>query len=312
MRTSPSNAIAPVASVLSVVLAGCILPYFERSEDGSEMGGGNAIATTVTSGKRGNPIVTTATRADGGNSLATTSTGEGGGTTTSATASTSGAGGSDSELVAIQGGTFTLGDLGTSATVADLELDRTEVTVDAYAACVDAGSCAATQTGGNCNAGVPGRGSHPIHCVDRIRPPRTARPFRNDCPRRLSGNGRRAGRLRLRCIPGATRSRGLALAGTAPATTSARGTGRAPAPWGATRVAMPPAASRTSRAMFGSGRRLLIRARIEQSEAAAGSTRTRSTSKPPMASVTRQPTETAISASAAPADRRPTFHTNIA
>jgi len=166
MRTSPSNAIAPVASVLSVVLAGCILPYFERSEDGSGMGGGNAIATTVTSGEGGNPIVTTATTGDGGNSLATTSTGEGGGTTTSATASTSGAGGGDSEMVVIQGGTFTLGDLGTPATVADFELDRTEVTVDAYAACVEAGSCAATQAGGNCNAGVPGRGSHPINCVD--------------------------------------------------------------------------------------------------------------------------------------------------
>ncbi len=49
-------------------------------------------------------------------------------------------------------------------------IDRTEVTVDAYAACVAAGGC--TAPNGNygsatyCNYGAPGRGNHPINCVD--------------------------------------------------------------------------------------------------------------------------------------------------
>ena len=50
--------------------------------------------------------------------------------------------------------------------VGAFSLDRTEVTVDDYAACVSAGSCTATDTGDYCNAGVSGKGAHPINCVD--------------------------------------------------------------------------------------------------------------------------------------------------
>lgn len=42
---------------------------------------------------------------------------------------------------------------------------RTEVTVDEYAQCVAAGKCAPAGTDQYCNAGVEGRGRHPVNCV---------------------------------------------------------------------------------------------------------------------------------------------------
>jgi len=45
-------------------------------------------------------------------------------------------------------------------------LDVTEVTVDAYRACVSAGACSLPVTGGACNWDVDGRGNHPVNCVD--------------------------------------------------------------------------------------------------------------------------------------------------
>lgn len=51
----------------------------------------------------------------------------------------------------------------------DLEsywIDKTEVTVDAYSACVVAGVCSEASAGTWCNVGQPGRGDHPINCVD--------------------------------------------------------------------------------------------------------------------------------------------------
>ncbi|OQC42765.1 MAG: Serine/threonine-protein kinase pkn1 [Deltaproteobacteria bacterium ADurb.Bin058] len=51
-------------------------------------------------------------------------------------------------------------------TVATFEMTRTEVTVDQYKACVDAGSCSAPDTGIYCNWDKSDRGSHPINCVD--------------------------------------------------------------------------------------------------------------------------------------------------
>lgn len=63
-----------------------------------------------------------------------------------------------------------------AAAVAPFELDATEVTVDAYAACVRAGACSAPDSftaastyepKALCNWRHPeGRGSHPINCVD--------------------------------------------------------------------------------------------------------------------------------------------------
>jgi len=42
-------------------------------------------------------------------------------------------------------------------------MDETEVSVSAYAACA---TCSSPATGGACNWGVVGRGSHPVNCVD--------------------------------------------------------------------------------------------------------------------------------------------------
>jgi formylglycine-generating enzyme required for sulfatase activity len=46
------------------------------------------------------------------------------------------------------------------------ELDVTEVTVDAYRSCVEAGVCGAPAAGENCNWGLADRANHPINCVD--------------------------------------------------------------------------------------------------------------------------------------------------
>ncbi len=45
-------------------------------------------------------------------------------------------------------------------------IDRTEVTVAAYEACMDAEVCTLPKSGGYCNLGKPDRANHPINCVD--------------------------------------------------------------------------------------------------------------------------------------------------
>jgi len=45
-------------------------------------------------------------------------------------------------------------------------IDRTEVTVAAYRACVEAGRCSEPSTDLGCNWILPGREAHPINCVD--------------------------------------------------------------------------------------------------------------------------------------------------
>ncbi len=50
--------------------------------------------------------------------------------------------------------------------VQTFSIDVTEVTVDAYAACVRAGNCSKPDDGGTCNWGRSDRGNHPINCVD--------------------------------------------------------------------------------------------------------------------------------------------------
>jgi sulfatase modifying factor 1 len=49
---------------------------------------------------------------------------------------------------------------------ASFEIDVTEVTVDAYAACVRAGNCSKPNDGQYCNWGKGDRGNHPVNCVD--------------------------------------------------------------------------------------------------------------------------------------------------
>jgi formylglycine-generating enzyme required for sulfatase activity len=51
--------------------------------------------------------------------------------------------------------------------IAGFFFDKTEVTMDAYKACVDAGSCVAPRISHPfCNAKFPDRGNHPVNCVD--------------------------------------------------------------------------------------------------------------------------------------------------
>jgi formylglycine-generating enzyme required for sulfatase activity len=45
-------------------------------------------------------------------------------------------------------------------------IDRTEVTVEAYEACVRGGGCAEPEVGVDCNWGKSGQERHPINCVD--------------------------------------------------------------------------------------------------------------------------------------------------
>jgi serine/threonine protein kinase len=77
-------------------------------------------------------------------------------------------------MAAIAGGTFIVGDRHDTVTVAKYCLDRTEVTVSAYGACVAAGHCSepgpynstSVPSGVYCNWKHAGRDDHPVNCVD--------------------------------------------------------------------------------------------------------------------------------------------------
>jgi formylglycine-generating enzyme required for sulfatase activity len=73
-------------------------------------------------------------------------------------------------MVYVPSGSLVLGDdlnvdKATKVDVAAFCIDRTEVTVEAYAACVGEKGCSAAATSGFCNGGVAGRETHPINCV---------------------------------------------------------------------------------------------------------------------------------------------------
>ncbi|HQC45546.1 MAG TPA: formylglycine-generating enzyme family protein [Myxococcota bacterium] len=80
------------------------------------------------------------------------------------------------EWILIPGGTFKMGSRDKDSLVREkpvhsvkvptFEIAKTQVTVDQYKACVDAGVCSAPDTGDTCNWGNPERGNHPINCVD--------------------------------------------------------------------------------------------------------------------------------------------------
>jgi formylglycine-generating enzyme required for sulfatase activity len=88
-----------------------------------------------------------------------------------------GGGGTGANWVRIPGGTFKMGEGEsenvTTVTLSPYAMNRTEVSVAQYKACVDAGKCSASeiQHEGSgwrqwCNWGVPGKENHPINCVD--------------------------------------------------------------------------------------------------------------------------------------------------
>jgi formylglycine-generating enzyme required for sulfatase activity len=78
------------------------------------------------------------------------------------------------DMVGIMGGTYTLGERHDTETIRPYCLDRTEVTVGAYGACVSAGHCTEPDpyeaTRGkyriDCTWRRPGREQHPLNCVD--------------------------------------------------------------------------------------------------------------------------------------------------
>lgn len=86
----------------------------------------------------------------------------------------------DTDMVVVPGGKFFMGcnekvddecdgdeKPGRTVEVAEFSIDRTEVTVAAYAACVAAKGCSAEgATEGDCNWGKEGREQHPMNCVD--------------------------------------------------------------------------------------------------------------------------------------------------
>lgn len=53
-----------------------------------------------------------------------------------------------------------------AVTLAPFAMDRWEVTVSEFRACVDAKACVSPVTTGACNYGVKSRGDHPVNCVD--------------------------------------------------------------------------------------------------------------------------------------------------
>jgi formylglycine-generating enzyme required for sulfatase activity len=81
-------------------------------------------------------------------------------------------------MAGLPGGTFAMGETHRTVTVESFCMDLTEVTADAYAACVRAGQCNDDHVGpdksaightGMCNGATykqPGKGRHPINCVD--------------------------------------------------------------------------------------------------------------------------------------------------
>jgi formylglycine-generating enzyme required for sulfatase activity len=65
----------------------------------------------------------------------------------------------------LPGGTFEMGEDGDTVTVRSFCLDRTEITVQTYAGCVQGGSCRAPTEGNLCVYGELGRENHPVNCV---------------------------------------------------------------------------------------------------------------------------------------------------
>lgn len=67
-------------------------------------------------------------------------------------------------MVSLPGGTFEM--RGRIVTVGAFCMDVTEVTVEAYQACVELSQCRAAAPGVGCNGADPAMANHPINCVD--------------------------------------------------------------------------------------------------------------------------------------------------
>ncbi len=85
----------------------------------------------------------------------------------------------DVKLVTIPAGSFVYGcngdggrecpsseSPGQRAEISAFKIDRTEVRVSEYRRCVDEGACAPPGVANGCNWSAPGRGDHPVNCID--------------------------------------------------------------------------------------------------------------------------------------------------
>jgi formylglycine-generating enzyme required for sulfatase activity len=80
----------------------------------------------------------------------------------------------DKSMITIPSGSFMMGSNDGpdsevpvhQASLASFKIDKTEVTVAAYDACVSAGGCSAAVTGDYCNEGKDDRANHPVNCVN--------------------------------------------------------------------------------------------------------------------------------------------------
>lgn len=136
-----------------------------------------AITAGIRAAKTGSKTAASSAASGGGSSSAATFVSAGG--TTSAIASSSAAPAADPALcpagsLVIPGGRFMMG---TTADVLENAapehvtyvdtfcLDKTEVTAELYAKCVESGKCPAVVAAAGCNAGSADRQQHPMNCV---------------------------------------------------------------------------------------------------------------------------------------------------
>jgi formylglycine-generating enzyme required for sulfatase activity len=167
-------ALRPMTLMLAVVAA-CGPEEAAETETGSDPSTGSTGAET-TSADGNNPT------SDGGASGGTTdtmtdgndSTGSGDGTDTGATAEDSCSDTPD-DMVCVPAGPFSMGCNGGDCDSDEVpyhtvhldsfDIDRHEVTVERYEACVQDGACTPPWTGGYCNFGIADRADHPVNCV---------------------------------------------------------------------------------------------------------------------------------------------------
>jgi formylglycine-generating enzyme required for sulfatase activity len=135
-------------------------------------------------------------------------------------------------MVKLEGGTFTMGSNDGfphqkpthPVTLKPFSMDVTEVTVAAYEACVDAGSCSTLDLNeyDPCNWGKSDRGNHPINCVDWEQATSFCRWANKRLPteEEWEYGALQGGAWGIGSIPGATRCRRTSCAGAIWSTTA--------------------------------------------------------------------------------------------
>ena len=166
-------------------LTGGLLFLTECKSSSEGCAPGLSIACTCTNGASGAQVCGGATHTfgpcdcsgngSGSGSGGNTGSGSGAGTSSGTSSGTIGSNGCPSGMAFVAGGSYVFSETNATTTVSDFCLDTTEITVAAYQACVQSGSCSAANTqeywpGGisradACNTGAPGTDDNPINCV---------------------------------------------------------------------------------------------------------------------------------------------------